>query len=204
MKNILLLLFVSFWQLGFSQYNEDWEPAEVYLKDGSILKGTARLSDPSKGKESLRFTEGRKKPTVTIKVKDVDSVVFELHYRTRSNGRKSDKTRKARFVTFYKNKKKTKQGFAELVVDGEVKLLKRVIAYSRNGSFSTTYDMIEESLLVRADDIPEEFHKYTGFKKRAIEYFKDCPSLVNRIENKTLEKKDLEAVVRYYNDNCAK
>jgi len=35
-----------------------------------------------------------------------------------------------------------------------------------------------------------------------IEYFSDCPALVEKIENKDFHKKDLEFIVTFYNSNC--
>ena len=41
-----------------------------------------------------------------------------------------------------------------------------------------------------------------NFKKAASEYFKDCPSLVAKIQKKELKKKNMVEIVEYYNDNC--
>lgn len=41
-----------------------------------------------------------------------------------------------------------------------------------------------------------------NFKKTASEYFKDCPELVKKIEDKTFKKDDIEEVVRFYNAHC--
>lgn len=205
MKSVLLLLIVLCWQNGFSQYNEDWEPAEIYLKDGTVLKGQARITmldkaTPFGQKERLRYTEGRKKPVKEIKANDVDSIIFEIDYKVKkSNVRKK---RKAKFVVIPKNKKKTKLGFAELIVDGELKLLKRTVS---NGN-GYSLNIVEETLFQRLDNEPIEFNyvELQSFKSKAMEYFKDCPSLVKKIEEKEYKRNDLEVIVKYYNDNCAK
>ena len=41
-----------------------------------------------------------------------------------------------------------------------------------------------------------------NFKKAASTYFKDCPSLVQKIQSRTFKKRDLEKIVNYYNRNC--
>ena len=41
-----------------------------------------------------------------------------------------------------------------------------------------------------------------SFKNAAIDYFQDCPSLVEKIRNRTFKKKNVEALVKYYNYNC--
>jgi hypothetical protein len=40
------------------------------------------------------------------------------------------------------------------------------------------------------------------FKKDMINYFSDCPKLVEKIESKDFRKDDLESIVRFYNSNC--
>jgi len=202
-------------QFGFSQYNEDWEKAKVFLKDGTILKGEARLSMPSSktvsgSNESLRFTEGRKKPIQTFKAKVIDSIIFKLDYRTKVNGKKVDQKRSAKYITFYKNKNKSKLGFAELLIDGELRLLTRSVSHSNNsGGMNNgfTISMFEQQLIQFRNEVPLEIYntvKMESFKKRAMEYFQDCPSLVSKIEAKTFKSDDLAVILKYYNDNCAK
>ena len=41
-----------------------------------------------------------------------------------------------------------------------------------------------------------------NFKKAASDYFSDCPVLVEKIQQKEYKKKDIEAVIRFYNNNC--
>jgi hypothetical protein len=42
-----------------------------------------------------------------------------------------------------------------------------------------------------------------SFKNRAIDYFSNCPTVVSKLKNKTLNKDDTMRVVEAYN-NCAK
>lgn len=41
-----------------------------------------------------------------------------------------------------------------------------------------------------------------NFKKAASEYFKDCPDLVTKIQNKEFTKRNLFKMVSFYNHNC--
>lgn len=41
-----------------------------------------------------------------------------------------------------------------------------------------------------------------NFKQAASNFFKDCPTLAQKIQNKTLKKRDLIAIVEYYNQDC--
>jgi hypothetical protein len=40
------------------------------------------------------------------------------------------------------------------------------------------------------------------FKKDMLEYFKDCPQLQDLIESKDFRRKEIEAIVLFYNHNC--
>jgi hypothetical protein len=46
--------------------------------------------------------------------------------------------------------------------------------------------------------------KTLGWRKDMIEYFSDCPALREKIESKDLRRKEIEAIVLYYNNNCAR
>ncbi|RDY60775.1 hypothetical protein [Flagellimonas nanhaiensis] len=41
-----------------------------------------------------------------------------------------------------------------------------------------------------------------SFKKAASEYFKNCPSLVEKLQKREYKKKHIEEVVAYYNNKC--
>jgi len=41
-----------------------------------------------------------------------------------------------------------------------------------------------------------------NFKKAASTYFKDCPELVKKIQNKKLKKRDIKDIVEFYNNQC--
>ncbi|RZS98804.1 hypothetical protein [Aquimarina brevivitae] len=41
-----------------------------------------------------------------------------------------------------------------------------------------------------------------NFKKAASDYFADCPVLVEKIQQREFKKKDIEAIVRFYNSQC--
>lgn len=41
-----------------------------------------------------------------------------------------------------------------------------------------------------------------NFKKGASAYFKDCPSLVEKIQTREYKKRDIEEIIKYYNNNC--
>ena len=111
-------------------------------------------------------------------------------------------------------------------MDGKIKLVGRTVLYSNttmtHGPVSTNVngDMIyfppiyhhhsglhNSLLLVREGHNAIKINQvslFKAFKKRATQFFEDCPSLVSKIENKELKKEDLILIVEYYNSNCAK
>lgn len=206
-KNILLL-FVIFSSIQFSHAQYDsWSKAEVYFIDGTVKAGEAKLpiggaGGPFYANDKLRFRIADRKPVKLMEAKKIEKVILKVSYTEKVNGKRIKKNREATIVTINKNKKKTKKGFAELIVDGKVKLLKRKVNYTSNNRIS----LITESLLVRNDEVPIPFNyaELKSFRKRAMEFFSDCSSLVSKIENKIFKREELIAIVNYYNDNCAK
>jgi hypothetical protein len=43
-----------------------------------------------------------------------------------------------------------------------------------------------------------------NFKKAATSYFEDCPDLVEKIATKEYRKRDIRAVIEFYNAKCKK
>ena len=41
-----------------------------------------------------------------------------------------------------------------------------------------------------------------NFKKAASNYFKDCPNLVEKLQNKEYKKKDIREIIDFYNEYC--
>ncbi|UGU18127.1 hypothetical protein LS482_09630 [Sinomicrobium kalidii] len=76
------------------------------------------------------------------------------------------------------------------------------------GGFNTTHAYtINNYYLLRTD---EEEATHLGsddlftknFKQAASRYFKDCPLLVKKIEDKAFKKRHLKAIVSFYNTKC--
>lgn len=208
-----ILLFFTF--ITNAQYN-DWTKVEVYLQSGEILFGRARLSmsinsteRPTEkkyllneirigNKEYLRFITGKERRSIKFSPEEIEKVVFDLDYKEK---RKRIK-RKATFIPIYKNENKTMTGFAELIIDGKIKLVKKKIS-----GVGIVRNYLEESLFIRENEHAVPFNyadPLVSFKKSASEYFYDCKDLISKFETKEFKRDDLEAIVNYYNDNCAK
>ncbi|WP_452227948.1 MULTISPECIES: hypothetical protein [unclassified Lacinutrix] len=203
---IFLVVFIFITSNTFSQY-DSWSKAEVHFKDGSVKTGEAKLpisgtGGPFYSNDKLRFRIADRKPVKLIDAKKIEKIVLKVSYSEKVKGKRIKKNREATIITINKNKKKTKKGFAELIVDGKVKLLKRKVNYTANNRVS----IITESLLTRNDDVPIAFNyaALKSFRKRTMEFFSECSILVTKIENKVFKREELIAIVTFYNDNCAK
>lgn len=87
----------------------------------------------------------------------------------------------------------------KLIVDGELKLFQY---FNTSGSVS---GIPHEEIYYYYQKRDEELFTSTSYlhtKKEMTEYFSDCESLVQKIENK--EFKTSEQLVKFYNTNCMK
>ncbi|MGV8829868.1 MAG: hypothetical protein ACWA6U_16285, partial [Breznakibacter sp.] len=63
-----------------------------------------------------------------------------------------------------------------------------------------TYNF-EKYLMQKGDNLLKKPEKL-AFKNDMVEYFADCPALVEKLEKKEYKKDDIESIVRFYNRNC--
>ncbi|QXP79729.1 MULTISPECIES: hypothetical protein [Winogradskyella] len=220
MKNaiytLLFLLFCS--NFTFAQYR--WTDAVVYLKNEKVLTGLGAIPMMSDGinlkKEQLKFKTDKKSK---YKPEEIDSIVFTITYKERVNGNRIEKTRVETYIPIYLNNRQTKMGFAEILVDGALKLVGRTVSVQSGGGFMPTagapnmapiyhpgyMGSHNQVLILRDGETPEIFNQVSltkSFRKRAMEYFEDCPVLKTKIETKEFKKEDLQDIIRFYNSNC--
>lgn len=196
---ILLILLLSSSLFANAQY-EEWGNGRIYLKDGAVLEGLVRFyyfsDSPVLSNEKMRYKTERNNPSKKIVAKDVDSIKFNIPFTERVKGKLVKKTRDVTFLSIPKNKKKTNFGYAELVIDGKVKLLKRSYVDKR------TTMAKKQTLLFKEGGLVITFDIIKSFKKSIQQYFNDCPELNVKIEKKIFRRKDLVKIVEFYNSNC--
>jgi hypothetical protein len=221
-KLIFASLFLVFCvNFSFSQY--EWTNAEVYLKDGEILTGEAKIPMMGAGmnlsKEVLKYRTIEKTEKAKYQPKDIDSVIFTIQYKIKEKGKKIKKIRKETYTPVYLNKKKSRLGFAEILIDGDLRLAGRKVIINSGGNSSnitietngTSIDNFDymgnhnQMMLLKDGEKPEIFYRDTStkyFKKRTIKYFKDCIALKAKINNDVFKKENLRDIVMYYNLSC--
>ena len=99
-----------------------------------------------------------------------------------------------------------------VIIDGNISLLSKAYYYNLGvgGNYSTNSaaGTLTHFFLNRKDekDVVRILTKGKAidksFRKTAIEFFKDCPELVKKLDDKIFKKDDIEQVVNYYNKNC--
>lgn len=201
-----------------------WTKAVVHLKNGKVINGQASIPMMSAGinlkKESLKFRTNKKAKKIKYEPKEIDSAVFTVKYKEKVDGKRIEKTRVETYIPIFLNEKKTKLGFAEILVEGKLRLVGRTVMVQNAGSWQHTgapgsaptfvpgyMGSHNQVMLFREGRKAEVFNQVSlskSFRKRAMEYFSDCPSLRAKLDNKEFKKEDLQAIVKYYNSNCAK
>lgn len=98
--------------------------------------------------------------------------------------------------------------FLKLEVDGELKMYSHYVTQHTPGMYNATtgmspgYTYSFDRYLLQKGDSELKKPKALGFRKDMMEYFSDCPTLVQQIDNKAFKKADLEAIVIFYNSQC--
>ncbi|MEO1033126.1 MAG: hypothetical protein AAFX55_17110 [Bacteroidota bacterium] len=233
-NSYLIIALLCAINCSFAQYG--MTKASIYFKSGEVKSGFASIpmengdlspiNPLGKPNEKVRYKATKKSKRKKFEARLIDSIVFTVTYTERIDKKRVKKTRDAKYIPVFLDKKKKKQGFAELIVDGKVKLVGRTVSYTDKtmihhgtsvdaGGTTITCPPEYSCLMQEHNDllVVREGHKAIkinqlslskAFKQRASEFFSDCSSLVSKIENKEFKKKDLIAIVEYYNSNCAK
>jgi hypothetical protein len=101
--------------------------------------------------------------------------------------------------------------FLKLEIDGPLKLYRFYYQQSTpgyyggaGGGYSPGMNYRVENLVFQKGNGLLKQPRALGWKKDMLEFFSDCPALRERIESKDLRRKEIEAIVIYYNENCGR
>ena len=108
MKKAIYILIILILPLQLSaQYG--WTKADIYLKNVTVLNGEANLTMMGKGinlkKEKVKFKTNKKAKVSKYTPDQVDYIIFTIEYKEKVNGEKVTKTKKAKYIPVYLNKK---------------------------------------------------------------------------------------------------
>lgn len=205
MKKSHILLFLLALFLGSTMHAQRTK-AILYFKDGTQITGLGKL----KGANKVKFRKTRKDKAKKYDFKNLEKVkIYEAD--------------DINTYVYLKVKDKNHYRVLEEVVVGEVMLYK-IVSHGQHagvgmGGFGgagggmaigmgTSFSI--KSYYVKQKNEQEVTHLGStdlfskSFKKAAGSYFKDCPDLVKKIQNRESKKRDIREVVEYYNTECKK
>ncbi|SDF26864.1 hypothetical protein SAMN05421636_1422 [Pricia antarctica] len=70
------------------------------------------------------------------------------------------------------------------------------------GAYNTIYSYLRKPNEEEALYLGSSYWLTKNFKKTASDFFSDCPSLVKKITDKEMKKRDLKEIINYYNSVC--
>lgn len=93
--------------------------------------------------------------------------------------------------------------FLKLEMDGALRLYRfYATRTAAGGGYGATYSYQTEDYYLQKKGEALKRPKGLLFRKDMEEYFSDCPSVADKIKDKDFKRRDLEAIVMYYNKNC--
>ncbi|UII28327.1 hypothetical protein LVD15_07830 [Fulvivirga maritima] len=180
---------------GLIKYNDHTE--EVTLKIPAGLFGNnpqyVRLQD------GVRYinTDG---VTKTLKPSEAEAVKFSIKGETIVLVSVENTINKRAVYNFNRDS----HLFLKLVLNGELRLYDYYTEKHTPATDQKTGTIsIKQEYLLKLPDSPLKNLKTIGFRKDMMEYFSYCPELVEMLETRTLRKKDIEAIVEFYNQKCS-
>ncbi|MEP2279153.1 hypothetical protein [Maribacter sp.] len=196
-KPIITFAFLLYCAISFSQYT--WTNGEVILKNGNTISGEVKI--PVVSKDLIHFN-GKSKVRVKSKANGEKSVFDEAQVELIKF---KFSEREIAYFKYIPVSKKKQEIFC-IVNTGPVTLYGRSVAMTSTHPGVISFHNLNEFYAQRANETIATplftARPSKSFKKRAIEYFNDCPTIVSKLRNKIFNKDDIMAVVEeYYNCN---
>ena len=198
MKHVVNYIFLGLFFFSFCA-NAQKTKAELTFKDGTTKTGLGKWVG-----NRVKFKTHKKDKAIKYD--------FMLLEQVKMYSKKN--------VTVYVNmavQDEEKPKILEEVIIGKVSLYQK-ISYGHSPGvvggagggfgFSPGYSYSINNYYLKREGQTSAFHLGStnvfskNFKKAASDYFKDCSSLVKKIQNKEYKKKDIRAVVEFYNMEC--
>ncbi|MEM6718330.1 MAG: hypothetical protein AAF611_03345 [Bacteroidota bacterium] len=204
MKKLLFFLCILLSTNAIGQHS--WTEGTIYLKNGTIKQGLIKIPQISKdfiafnGTQRVKFKTDKKARKEKFDHTQVEKVVF-----TTADG-------EAVAYIYIPVSEKKHELFTK-IVKGKANLYARSVSYTEsfagdcpNGGMAFLNSGDYEEFYVWREGEKTASPLITlrisrSFRKRAMEYFADCPALVEKLENRSYRNENIEDVVKSYN-NC--
>ena len=204
-----LLFFLIITTATHCQYK--FTRAKLILKNGDTLIGYAKIPRLSKDLSAINFIKKvryrkfrKSKKSIKYDEKDLEKIIFK------------NKKSEVSHYTYLKVSKK-KYSLFKVVVSGKATLFQRDVRISNNeidlstlGNKNDIHSPYKEPFLIFKEYYVLRQNEKIGsplittgisrsFRKRAIEYFFDCPKVIKKLKNRTYKKKNVRDLVTAYN-----
>ncbi|MEM6718329.1 MAG: hypothetical protein AAF611_03340 [Bacteroidota bacterium] len=205
MKKLLFLLCFIISIHAFGQHT--WTEGTLHLNNGIVKKGLIIFPQVSKDlilfpkKQRVLFKANKKAKKEKYDHKNVEKVVF------------INADKEAEEYIYIPVSKKRHELFKK-IVEGKATLYSRIVAYTEGSSGEQELSFTDDFVMTDLNDYGEFYVLREGekiasplitlrlsrsFKKRAMEYFSDCPEIVAKLKDKTFRQEDIKEVVTMYN-----
>lgn len=163
---------------------------EYTLRKPTFANSSSRLMAVSKDKKE-KYTMD--KFSSVIVYKDGKELFYEvIDVKTNFDDKKTEK--KLGFVAYGSPKMKVYFVAETIHAGGTVGM------HSTYGSSETYVKRAKDSIAYNMGYIYGAAAR--GIKKRVQDYFTDCPKLIEQVENDSIDKKDIKAIIEFYEKNC--
>jgi hypothetical protein len=209
-QKLTLLLLILIITIGNAQNN--WVKGSLILKNGDTITGNLKLPLVDKGalinSHKIKYKTSEKNKEIKYDNSNVDKVIIK------------ERNNKTTIYEYVKTSNSKYQLF-KLIKFKKIKLYARTVSNSTmspnmggNSGFTSSTDYSSEDnefYVLRENEIIASrlitlptnisasiFTK--SFRKRAIKYFSDCPTLVKKLKKREYVKNDILKVVSEYDD----
>ena len=180
-QTALLIIFTISTFFSFSQRQN----ITVTKKDGTVLN-VKSYSNKVKFLK-LNFENGK---TLELPYNQLNKIEYDYEYKSEIE----------KVIVEFVRISNRNGSLMEKVVNGKCNLYEGLASYGTGGAV-TTYYVKRENELIATKIGSNSFVDLANYKKIALDYFKDCPTVINKIEKKFKRKKAKE-LVEFYNENC--
>lgn len=190
-KIFALLLFM------ISSAQAQWNKGTLYFRNGDVKKGLVKFN----GTEKIKYKSNKEAKKVKYHFADLEKLDL------------SGKGIHGIYV--YLLLEENLYQVVKQMETGKVNLYSLIRTYyapsampGTGGTMTMGNNVNINHLFVKAEG--DEYPTHLGsndlfsknFKKAASEFFKDCPILAQKIQNKTYKKRDIQKIVAFYNQKC--
>lgn len=172
--------------------NAQQSRAQVKFKDGKVLEGFGKLSS----KNTLKFRKSKDDKALKYSFDDIEyASIYSFGERTK-------------YVQYLSKTENTPLLLEEHII-GAISLYSisaggNIPGADGGSSYNSRIFFVRKSEFSTVEYLCTSTDSGKKFRKNLLEYFKNCPALINKIQQKEsgFGKYDVENIINYFNANC--